>query len=137
MKAVKLIGLSIALIIGTYASAGTLKAKAVKGDWEKLGAKVVSMKADHDVITVSYHEGFYTQVKFAIRKAPIHLLNAHIIFGNGEHKDVIFNKRFNAGTSTRLIDLPGNRRIIKQINLNYKSISKKKGKALIIAWGKH
>ena len=76
-------------------------------------------------------------MKFLIRKAPLHLKNVNIIFGNGENKNIVFNKRFNAGTTTRIIDLPGNRRIIKKIKLNYKTIPSGKGKAIFVAWGRH
>ena len=113
------------------------KALSVLGAWEKLGTKMVDMKADHDVLLVTFHEGFYSKVKFLIRKAPLHLKNVNIIFGNGENKNIVFNKRFTAGTTTRIIDLPGNRRIIKKIKLNYKTIPSGKGKAIFVAWGRH
>lgn len=138
MKALKLIGLSMALLVGSMVYAGSHAAKGPVGDgWEKLGTKVVDMKADHDVLMVTHHEGFYKKVKFVIRKAPIYLKNINIIFGNGENKNVVFNKRFNAGTTTRIIDLPGNKRIIKKIKFNYKTINNGKGKAVLVAWGKH
>jgi uncharacterized protein YukJ len=70
-------------------------------------------------------------------KAPIHLLNMNIIFKNGTNKNVAFNKKFPAGSSTRIIDLPGNKRIIKKVNLNYKSVPAGKGRAVVSLWGKH
>ena len=139
MKTLRLIGLCIALVFSSVTIAANQTAKSVTGaGWEKLGVKTVDMKADHDVIVVTHHEGFYSKVKFVIRKAPIHLTNINIVFGNGQNKNVVFNKRFNAGASTRIIDLPGNKRIIKKIKLNYKSIAAAgKGRAIIVAWGKH
>ena len=138
MKALKLIGLSIALVFGTITFAATTKAKISNDDgWEKLGMKVVNMKADHDELIVTHHEGVYKRVKFVVRKAPIYLKNINIVFGNGSNKNIVFNKRFNAGQTTRVIDLPGNKRIIKKIKFNYKTINNGKGKALMVAWGKH
>jgi len=138
MKALKIIGCCMAVLCSTVATAGTQKAKKVMEDgWEKLGMKTVDLRADHDVINVTFHEGFYTRVKFVIRKAPIFLKNINIVFGNGSNKNITFSKHFKAGSTTRIIDLPGNKRIIKKIKLNYKSVPNGNGKAVIIAWGKH
>ena len=138
MKTLKLVGLGLLLTLGSTLFAGTHAMKRANGHkWEKLGTKIVNMKADHDVINVTYQEGVFSKVKFTIRKAPIHLLNINIIFGNGENKNIVFNKNFTAGSTTRIIDLPGNKRIIKKINLNYKSVPVGKGRAVVIAWGKH
>ena len=138
MSALQLIGLSIGLLFGTTTFALTGKAKAMNNnEWEKLGMKVVNIKADHDELIVTHHEGVYRSLKFVVKKAPIFLKNINIIFGNGANKNVVFNKRFNAGQSTRIIDLPGNKRIIKKIKFNYKTINNGKGKAVMVAWGRH
>lgn len=108
-----------------------------KGAWEKLGVKKVNMQADHDVITVTASQGVYTKVKLKVLKAPIHLLNMKIVFGNGASENVVFDKMFTAGSGTRIIDLPGNKRIIKKVILNYKSIPVGKGKAVVVLFGKH
>ena len=142
MRKLKLLGLSLMLGLSS-ASFATIEAAAhiekIAGGpkWEKLGTRVVNMKADHDEIVVTAHEGVFTAVKLKILKAPIHLMNINIIFGNGTNKNVIFNKNFPAGTATRIIDLPGNKRIIKKVKLNYKSMPAQKGRALVALWGRH
>ncbi len=142
MKRIKL--LSLSLILSASASmfamneAVSTSGKLLQGPkWEKLGSRVVNMSADHDEIVVTAHEGVFTAVKLNIRKAPIHLMNINIIFGNGSNKNVVFNKNFPAGTSTRIIDLPGNKRIIKKVNLNYKSRPSQKGRTVVSLWGRH
>jgi len=105
--------------------------------WEKLGSRVVNMRADHDEILVTAHEGVFTAVKLKIMKAPIHLLNINIVFGNGNNKNVKFNRLFPAGTATRTIDLPGNRRIIRKVKMNYRSVPSQKGRAVVSLWGRH
>lgn len=140
MKAIKLLTLG-AILLFTSTSFASISAKErtllQPGDWVKLGSKIVDMKADHDVIPVTIMDGVFTKVKLKVMKAPIHLLNMNIIFGNGENKNVVFNKHFEAGSSTRIIDLPGNKRIIKRVNLNYKSAPTAKGRAVITLFGKH
>lgn len=124
----------------TFASndyhADGLKFQPMEG-WEKLGTKMVNMQADHDEIIVTLRDGVFTKVRLKVMKAPIHLLNINIVFGNGSNKNVVFNKKFGAGSMTRIIDLPGNKRIIKKVNINYKSVPAGKGRAVITLWGKH
>jgi hypothetical protein len=105
--------------------------------WEKLGSRVVTMTGDHDEILVTATEGVYTAIQLRILKAPIHLLNINIIFGNGDNENIVFDKMFAAGSETRVIDLVGNKRIIKKVNLNYKSAPTQKGRAVVSLWGRH
>lgn len=138
MKTLKIIGLSLALILSSSGFAGAMHSKKVSEvGWEKLGMKSVDMMADHDIILVTAQEGFFTKVKLVIQKAPIHLNNMNIVFRNGDHENIVFDKFFEIGSSTRIIDLPGNKRIIKEIRLNYKSVRSGNGRALVTAWGKH
>ena len=140
MKTLKFFTLSLALIVGaaSFASTAVRTAKNMQpSDWEKLGSRVVNMQADHDEIPVTIMDGVFTKVRLKIMKAPIHLININVVFGNGENKNVIFNKKFAPGTFTRVIDLPGNKRIIKKVKLNYKSVPKGKGRAIISLFGKH
>jgi hypothetical protein len=95
------------------------------------------MGADHDEILVTAFEGFFTKIKFKVLDAPILLRSIKIVFGNGEAKRVRVNKKFTAGMESRVIDLPGNKRIIKKIVLNYTAVAKYKGKATFVVWGRH
>ncbi|MBL4706795.1 MAG: hypothetical protein JKY54_19855 [Flavobacteriales bacterium] len=106
-------------------------------DWQRLGSRIVNMKADHDVIPVTVFKGAFTKLKFKVKGAPIHIHNIRVIFGNGESMNLKIGKKFAAGSESRVLDLPGNKRIIKKINLNYKSVPVGKGRAEIVAWGKH
>ncbi len=105
--------------------------------WERLGMRKVNMGGDHDEILVTAHEGAFTKLKFRVLKAPIHVHSVKIVFGNGEAKKVKIDRKFAAGTESRVIDLPGNKRIIKKIVMNYKTVPTKKGKATVVVWGKH
>ncbi|MGB1104668.1 MAG: hypothetical protein ACPG21_13725 [Crocinitomicaceae bacterium] len=136
MKTLKIFLFSTVILLTGQALATNLKAKA-PGDWERLGEKIVNMRADHDVLMVTHHEGFYTKVRFGIRKAPVHIHNIRIVFGNGNDKNIVINKRIEPGTCTRVIDLPGNKRIIRKIKMNYKTVPGVNGRAVFVAWGKH
>ena len=146
MKALRSITLAAFLVVSCFSFAGSNGARASLSvqfnmpqpdDWVELGTRMVNMQAEHDEIEVTAKEGAFTKVRLHIMKAPIHLLNINIIFGNGENENVVFNKKFAPDTYTRIIDLPGNKRIIKKVKLNYESVPVGKGRAVIVLYGKH
>tara|TARA_B110000014_G_C19982157_1_gene508572 strand:- start:261 stop:680 length:420 start_codon:yes stop_codon:yes gene_type:complete len=103
--------------------------------WVKIGKRVVNMKADHDEIPVTANAGVFTKLKFKVNIAPILIKNIKIVFGNGETKNIVLNRKFAAGTESNVIDLPGNRRVINKIIMNYKSFPGY-GKSVVVVWGK-
>jgi hypothetical protein len=119
----------------------TMEAKSkmsAQQNWEMLGRKVADFKADRDVIRVTAKEGVYTKVKFRVLKAPLHVIDMKIHFRNGDVKDVPLKKLFAAGNSSRVIDLPGNKRIIQKVSFKYKSVpGNGKGRAVIVLSGRH
>lgn len=140
-KSIKL--LSIALLIGGLFSfeviiePNNLVENKQAFKWEKLGSRKVNMGADHDVILVTAFEGFFTKIKFKVLDAPILLRSVKIVFGNGESRSFKLNKKFTAGMESRVIALPGNKRIIRKIVMNYTAVAKHKGRATFVVWGKH
>jgi hypothetical protein len=58
-----------------------------------------------------------------------------VIFGNGQDMNVKVGHKFAPGAE-RIVDLPGNKRIIKKIKLNYTTVPTVKGRAEVVIWGK-
>lgn len=113
------------------------KKLAPQAKWEMLGRKVASFTAERDVIPVTAKDGVFTKVKFRVLKAPLHVMDMKIHFRNGDVKDVSLKKLFAAGNSSRVIDLPGNKRIIQKVSFKYKSIpGNGKGRAVIVLNGR-
>ncbi len=109
---------------------------AQNNHWVKLGTRVVNMHSDHDEILVTYREGSFSKIKIKVRKAPIHMFNMHIEFGNGSHEDIAINKRMNLGGDD-IFGLTGKHdRIIHKISFNYKSVPSARKRAVITVWGK-
>ncbi len=107
------------------------------GKWEKLGTKTVNMKLDHDELMVTAKDGAFTAVKFKVLSAPVKVISVKVVFGNGQTEFFKVNKQFAPGTESRILDLPGNKRIIKKIVFNYITKPNPKGKAIITVWGRH
>jgi len=132
----------IALIGGLSSFSSSMEIKNVEQvgqavKWEKLGSRKVNMGADHDEILVTAFEGFFTKLKFKVLDAPILVRNIKVVFGNGESRNFKINKKFPAGAMSRVLDLPGNKRIIKKIVMNYTSVAKHKGRATVVVMGRH
>jgi hypothetical protein len=107
------------------------------GKWEKLGTKTVNMKLDHDEIMVTAKDGVFTAVKFKVMSAPVKVISVKVVFGNGQTEFFKVNKQFAPESESRVLDLPGNKRIIKKIVFNYVTKPNPKGKAKISVLGRH
>lgn len=105
-------------------------AKGATG-WERLGSRDVDFRGDHDRIEVGRNEGRFKQLQIRVKDAPIEITNMVVTFGNDEKLNLKMNHRFAEGSGTRSIDLPGDRRTIKRIDFNYRSISRRDGKGSV------
>jgi hypothetical protein len=60
-----------------------------------------------------------------------------VTFGNGETFKPNVRHRFDEGSRTKSIDLPGERRAIKQIDFNYRSAGgRREGKATVSVYAR-
>jgi hypothetical protein len=118
-------------------AAGGRTAHAQRWDstgWVKLGEREVNGRLDHDRITVGRHDGRFTKLTLHVENSDLELLDLEITFGNNQkfHADV--RHVFREGSRTRAIDLPGDERTIKTIDLKYKNLPGG-GRARVEIWG--
>jgi hypothetical protein len=102
--------------------------------WVKLGERDVNGNVDKDVITVGAYDGKFAKLTLLVDKSDLELLDFEIVFGNGEKHNPNVKHYFKEGARTRVLDLPGDERIIKTINLKYKNFAGG-GKAHVEVWG--
>ena len=102
--------------------------------WVKLGEREVNGKFDHDKIEVGKYDGKFTKLTLFVEKSEIELLDFEITFGNKERFHPEVKYFFKEGQRTRVIDLPGDERTIKDINLKYKNVPGG-GRARVEVWG--
>jgi len=105
-------------------------------DWQTLGEKKVNLSLESDVMKVGANEGRFTTLKFKVEDQAIFLLRIKVTYGNGESDLKVIKQRINEGSESKLIDLPGNKRVIKSIRFFYKSAKRATTRAKIIALGK-
>jgi hypothetical protein len=113
MKLSKLLPLTIALAIGAIA-----QAQPARG-WTYLGEAHVDGTVDHDRIVVTGARGEYRAIRFRVENAAIQFDRVIVHFGNGTSTPVALRHRLRAGDQTRVIDLPGERRVIESVEFWY------------------
>jgi hypothetical protein len=99
--------------------------------WELLGQREVDFKNDHDQIDVERSEGRFRQIEVRVKNAPIEIFDMVVTLGNDETFKPKLRHKFTQGSGSRIIDLPGERRTIKRIDFNYKSINRRAGKGIV------
>jgi len=107
-----------------------------RGRWELLGRQEVNFRADHDRIDVGRREGKFRQLEIRVQGAPVEIRRMVVTFANDEKFDPRIRRRFDESTRSHVIDLPGDRRVIKRIDFDYASPNRRAGKAIVEVYGR-
>jgi hypothetical protein len=105
--------------------------------WEKLGERKVNLSLDHDQINVGVSDGLFTKLKIKVRNSGINMHKVVVHFANGEKQELIVREDIAKGGESRVIDLNGNRRIIKNVDFWYDTKGLLNDKAHVELWGRH
>ncbi|MFN0214763.1 MAG: hypothetical protein ACKVT2_10950 [Saprospiraceae bacterium] len=105
--------------------------------WELLGVRKINYGLDRDEIIVTRAEGVFSAVQLRIKRSPINMHKMAIHYGNGEVDEIELRENYRAGGKSRVIDLPGNKRIIKKVVLWYDTKNLARGKGVVELWGRH
>jgi hypothetical protein len=102
--------------------------------WQLLGERAVQGRRDRDRITIGAYEGSFDQIVLVVAEGNIQLSKLALTFGNGESFKPTVRHLFKDGSRTRVIDLPGNNRFIRRIDLAYSRFGR--GQATVQVWGR-
>jgi hypothetical protein len=90
-----------------------------QGRWEYLGEANVDGGADHDNIRVTRSRGAFRAIVIRVQRAPIEFDRVIVHYGNGSSEPIQIRNVIPAGGQTRVIDLPGERRVIHSVEFWY------------------
>lgn len=107
-------------ILLTLFSFLVLSASANARGWEKIGERTVNFLTEKDVIHCS-HKGTFKKLRFRVEKNGVEFEQINIIFASGANQKINIRQKIHAGGESRVIDLRGNKRIIKRIELVYRT----------------
>jgi hypothetical protein len=103
--------------------------------WELLGVRKVNYGLDRDEIVVTRSEGLFTGIKIKVKGGAVNMHRLVVHYGNGEKDEFELRENFRAGSESRIIDLPGNKRVIRKVDFLYdtKDVAARKG--VVELWG--
>jgi hypothetical protein len=110
-----------------------------RGNWVLLGEKSVSFKVDHDVINIGHGEDWYRHRGFRrlhliAERSDIHLLAVRLVYFNGNSEDFPVDRTIREGQD-QPIDLRGERKYLRRIELVYRSRPTFEGRAVMKVYG--
>ncbi|MFK7786702.1 MAG: hypothetical protein AB8B56_16405 [Crocinitomicaceae bacterium] len=125
--------LSVLFSAFLFLSFTTHAQKRVK--WDRLGTRVVNYKVDKDDIRVGAKEGGYTKLKVVVTGGSLNMHRMVVTYMNGTKEEINLRHNFKKGSTSRLIDLKGGKRLIKNIRFFYdtKNLAQKKAKMTVLA----
>src|SRR5579862_1846614 len=89
------------------------------GRWERLGSSHVDGRVDHDNINVGIQDGRFRAIQLRVRRGDVEFLRVVVHYADGEPEEVVVRQRIPSGSATRPIDLRGNKRYIRSVELWY------------------
>lgn len=120
------------LAVALFPAAAQVRATA---EWELLGTRRVSFAAERDAIEVGVREGTFNAIRIEVAGGSLEMYNIRITFGNGESWSPDTRVLFRQGSWSRLIDLPGQARVIRKIEFWYRS-RVRRGQATVRVFGR-
>ena len=105
--------------------------------WEKLGERRVNFLVDRDEIQVGVFDGFFDALRIKVKTGSINMHRMIVHFQNGQTTEIELRNNFRAGSESRVIDLPGNNRIISKVVFWYDTRGFARSKAVVELWGRH
>ena len=123
-----------AAVIGTLACLG-LAPTTAQARWEQLGCQKVGFLVDKDVIRVGRKEGKFKAIRLQVSGNKVHMMDLKVVYANGQPDDIAVREEIRAGGQTKPLDLKGDRRAIKEIEMVYRSQPNFKGQATVCVEG--
>ncbi len=108
-----------------------------KHGWVFLGDRKVNFRGDKDTIAVTGNKGRFRAIRLHVSGSAMEMFRVRVTFGNGQVYSPNVRLRFERGTWTRRIDLPGKQRVIRKVEFWYRSLAPKSGKAHVKLYGQH
>lgn len=121
-------------ILFLLASCGQLL-QAQRG-WVYLGEANVDNAVDHDRIVVTGARGEFRAIQIRVERAPVEFDHVVVHFANGSSDPIVIRSRIPARGQTRVIDLPGDHRVIQSVEFWYSRAGRSPRKPKVRLFGR-
>lgn len=105
-------------------------------DWLLLGQGTVDSARDRDVIRIGAQEGQFNGLVLRVRGGDVNLRELRVIYADGEGDLYRVRAQLPSGSETEVIDLRGDERAIRQVELIYDAGRRGRGRATVEVWGR-
>ena len=139
MKKILSISLSVLLLAGFIIPASSftsLKSNTYALRWEKLGQIKTLFDEQKAQIEVKPSKSYFKALQLKVRGGAVTIEKMEVYFRNSKTKEITLRKDFEDGSNSRVIDLPGNRRVIEKVVVWYQ-VTPTGSKPTIELWGRH
>lgn len=117
------------LSFSTVSSAGGLA-----DGWQQLGREKVNAIKEYDEMRIA-SKGFIKQLALEVQGSAVYFESVSIHLANGQVLDLPVRSIIKAGERSRVIDLPGEARVIRKVVFVHEKL-RDSGKARVILWGR-
>jgi hypothetical protein len=124
------------LILVTLAVLLSIPAMAVSVRWTFLGEKLVNDRLDHDRLLVTAARGDFNSIQLRVKGASVDFHKVVVVYANGGRDEIELRNTIPAGGTSRVIDLRGNERIIKEVIFWYDANTIRGRKAVVRVFAK-
>ena len=126
---------SLALVLTLATPSFASRPPAGTDDWQLLGRRSVSFGAEKDVIEVGVREGRFDAIRVDVQDGDLEMYNIRVVFGNGTTWSPDTRVSFRERSRSRVIDIPGEARVIRRIEFWYRS-RLRRGQATVEVFGR-
>lgn len=127
--------LGVAAVWLLFSTASLAQGYGHGSGWRLLGEAHVDGRMDHDSISVGYHGGFRS-LQLRVENAPIEFDHVVVHYENGTSEELHVRQVIQAGGHTRDIDLRGDRRNIRSVELWYGKAAPHSGRPRVSLYGR-
>jgi hypothetical protein len=103
--------------------------------WERLGQSRVDGRHDHDSIRVNARGGFRA-IQLRVQGGDVEFQRVVVHFENGADSEVEVRDRIQAGGTTRAIDLPGDQRRVRYVEIWYSKDNWRSRRPTLLLFGR-
>jgi hypothetical protein len=108
-----------ALVFAMVLVAGLTNSAQAQRKWVLLGERHIDGHMDTDKIDVGKDKGTFRAIQFRVEGGDVRFEKIQVKYLNGTVEDIDVRSDIPAGGRTRVIDLPGDRRVIESIAMWY------------------
>jgi len=112
-----------------------LSAFAQASPWAHLGDRTVNFHVESDSIHVGRDDGRFRSIRISVSDGDVHFIDLKVRFRNGDVYDIPIRSVIPAGGESRVIELPGRRRVISDVVFHYKTVADSSHRATVHLWG--